>query len=619
MRWTPDWRYTYLNKQAERYYGRAKEELLGRSIWEVFPILKSVRSYDEYQRAVRDKVAVHFELDSPTTHRWIEVHAYPGEQGLSVFFRDVSDRKAAEDQVERLNRELNSRVSELETLLDICPVGVWIGNASCDRLIGNQAAYEILGLPFGINASMTSPHAKDPPLVYLKFMIEGQEVAPERLPMHRVARTGVGMKNVEYDVLLADGTLRSIYGSAAPVYDEQGKVRAVIGAHTDITERKQMENALLQADRRKDQFLATLAHELRNPLSPIRSALAILRMETPRDARLVQARDVIDRQVRQMARLLDDLLDVSRVTLNRLELRREQVDLESIINDAIETSRPLIDAGGHALQVTLPAQPVVVDADPARLAQVFSNLLNNAAKYTDAGGRIELHLRTDGAGVVVSVRDNGIGVAPEHLPNVFDMFSQSQPALQRAQGGLGIGLSLTHAIVELHGGRVEAHSAGSGRGSEFKVWLPVSAAQVQRTPAGRAIEHAKPADGQAYKVLIVDDNRDAAESLALYLDLVGYRTQVAHDGLAAVDAASRFLPDVILLDIGLPHLNGYEAAQRIRSGPQGNNVLLVAVTGWGQREDKQKAEDAGFDHHLTKPADPNAITALLQKHRGRCE
>jgi PAS domain S-box-containing protein len=608
-----DWRYTYINRQAEQYYGRDKRSLLGQNIWEVFPQLITTETYRQLHHALRENVPVHFEVNSPTMRRWVEVHAYPGPQGMSVFFRDIEARKRSATEVERLNRELNSRIGELETLLELLPVGVWIGNASCNRLVGNRAAYQILGLPFGINASLTSPDARHPPLSQLRFTIDGQPAAPTALPMHKTARSGVACENIEYEVTRSDGTRRIVYGSAAPLFDEDGRVRAVIGAHTDVTERKHTELALREAHRQKDEFLATLAHELRNPLNPIRSALAVLRLQYQVQPGSPWPGEVIDRQVRQMARLLDDLLDVSRLTLNRLELRRSTALLVDVVSLAVETSRPLIEAAAHRLDIELPAQPVYVDADVTRLAQVFSNLLNNAAKYTDPGGRIALSAKLEEGHARVVVEDTGIGIAPERLAQVFDMFSQEQPALDRSHSGLGIGLALSRALVQLHGGSLEAASEGRGRGSRFTVILPVTMPPAEAAHASASVHAAQPAaDGMGKHVLVVDDNRDSAESLAMYLELMGHTVSTAFDGEQAITTVQAKRPEVVLLDIGLPGQNGYEIARKIRETAGGREILLVAITGWGQEEDKRRAREAGFDLHLTKPVDPHAIADLLQ-------
>jgi len=375
-----------------------------------------------------------------------------------------------------------------------------------------------------------------------------------------------------------------------------------------MRERQQAEEALRLADRRKDEFLATLAHELRNPLAPVRNAVELLRVKQSTDPDVARSRDVIARQVAQMARLLDDLLDVSRITRNRLELRRQPVTLDSIVESAVETSRPLLDAAGHKLEVALPAQ-VYIDGDPTRLAQVFANLLNNAAKYTPRGGSIRLFAERTGEEVVVSVKDNGIGFAPDTRPRLFEMFSQATPALERSQGGLGIGLSLVKALVEMHGGSVDARSAGPGAGSEFIVRLPVMAPD-----SGFAATHAGASSaidpGRKRRVLVVDDLKDAADSLAALLQTLGHDAHVAYDGEQGVAAARRLKPEVVFLDLGMPKINGYEACRMIRND-FGNEIFLVALTGWGQDDDRRRSAAAGFDRHLVKPVDPAALGAML--------
>jgi signal transduction histidine kinase len=366
--------------------------------------------------------------------------------------------------------------------------------------------------------------------------------------------------------------------------------------------------ALRDADRQKDEFLATLAHELRNPLAPIRNAVQILLL-TGRDVPdLHWAADVIDRQVNQMTRLVDDLLDVSRITTGKLELRREIVDLSKAIQDAVETSRPLIDQDGHRLSISLPARPLPVDADLVRLAEVFSNLLNNAAKYTEKAGSIELSVEVQDRTAVVSIKDSGIGIPAEVLPTVFNLFTQVDRHLHRSQGGLGIGLTLVKRLVEMHGGDVEARSEGAGRGSEFIVRLPLVAVEKaeQRKPETRVKQSAA-----KYRVLVVDDNKDGAETLGMMLGLIGNEIRLAHDGLAAVEAAEEFRPDVIVLDIGMPVLDGYEACRRIRGQAWGKTMTLIALTGWGQDADRKRTKEAGFDHHLVKPVESATLLSVF--------
>jgi signal transduction histidine kinase/ActR/RegA family two-component response regulator len=390
--------------------------------------------------------------------------------------------------------------------------------------------------------------------------------------------------------------------------------RAAISLMEDAVEARQViaesEARLREANRRKDEFLATLAHELRNPLAPIRNAAQVLRMADLADPQLCSARDILDRQVQQMARLIDDLLDISRITKGKLQLRKERVALAAAIQSAVEAAGPALAAQGHELTVTLPQAAVHVEADPIRLAQVFSNLLDNAAKYTEKGGRVWLTAERQGEEVVVSVRDTGIGIAADHLPRLFEMFSQVAPALERSQGGLGIGLALVRGLVGLHGGSVEARSEGPGRGSEFIVRLPVPHTPT-RTHHEVSLNGERSGARPKCRIVVADDLRDSADSLALMLRLKGHDVQTARDGLQAVQAAATFRPDAVLLDIGMPKMNGYEAAREIRQQPWGKDLLLVALTGWGQDEDKRRALEAGFNHHLTKPVELAALEEVL--------
>ncbi|MDB5880577.1 MAG: putative histidine kinase, atypical hybrid [Ramlibacter sp.] len=371
---------------------------------------------------------------------------------------------------------------------------------------------------------------------------------------------------------------------------------------------------LREANRRKDEFLATLAHELRNPLAPVRNAIQVLRLKGLASPELQWAAELIDRQIQAMSRLIDDLMDVSRINQGRIELRRQRVELARVLQDAVETTRPFIDECGHELALILPDQSLPLEADPTRLAQAFMNLLNNAAKYTDRGGRIELRVSAQAGEVVVSVKDNGIGLEPARLSAVFEMFSQVESALSRSRGGLGIGLSLAQRLVQMHGGTVEARSAGLGQGSEFSVRLPLVGAveQLQQTaPDSTASPVAGSAPSAALRILVADDNRDAADTMTMLLEVMGHSVRHVNDGEAAVQAAAEFNPQIVLLDIGMPKLNGYEACRRIRAQEGGAGMIIIAITGWGQPEDRLKSEDAGFDQHLVKPVDPTALAGAL--------
>jgi PAS domain S-box-containing protein len=391
-------------------------------------------------------------------------------------------------------------------------------------------------------------------------------------------------------------------------YDANGKPTMLHGLGIDITDRVRAVAALQEADRRKDEFLATLAHELRNPLAPISSGLHILRTAGDNQQVAETARQIMERQVAQMVRLVDDLLDVARITTGKVELRRETFDLVAAVNDAVETSRPLLDAAGQSITMTLPATPIYVHADRTRLAQVFGNLLNNSSKFSDRGHPIAIAIAHEDGQAVVRIRDTGVGIPRDALSKIFDMFGQADLHGARSRGGLGIGLSLVKRIVEMHGGSVTAHSEGAGRGSEFVVRVPAIA--TERTAA--APPPAEPASPPPRRrVLVVDDNTDAAESLAALLSIGGHETRLAHDGLQAVEEAKTFHPDVVFLDIGMPEIDGHETARRIREQPWGKNMVLVALTGWGQVEDRRRSKEAGFNHHLVKPADPAVVAKLI--------
>jgi CheY-like chemotaxis protein/two-component sensor histidine kinase len=374
---------------------------------------------------------------------------------------------------------------------------------------------------------------------------------------------------------------------------------------------------LADADRRKDDFIALLGHELRNPLSPIKNAIQVMRLRGP-DRRLAvrSGQEVIERQVQHLTRLVDDLLDVSRITRGKVTLQKERVELAKVVADVVETCGPLVTARRHKLDLSITSEPVLLDADPTRLAQVVGNLLTNAARYTPEGGHIRLAAERAGGEVVLRVIDNGVGIRPDFLHRVFDLFVQAEPAPSQAQGGLGLGLTLVKSLVEMHGGSVTAHSDGPGRGSEFVVRLPVP----EETPPGSAADASQVGKvlSPPRRVLVVDDNVDGAETLAMLLRLEGHQVQTAYDGATVLAAAGGFRPDVVLLDISLPGgLTGYDLAPRLRERPGLEGVLLVALTGYGQEEDKRRATDAGFDAHLTKPADLPELHALLAKGRGR--
>jgi len=416
-----------------------------------------------------------------------------------------------------------------------------------------------------------------------------------------------------------DGKETVVSYNATTFHDRERKLRGVFAAARDVTERKRYEQSLQEADRRKNEFLAMLAHELRNPLAPMRNALQIMRLTAsrdvarPEDEAIRSASAMMDRQVSQMVRLVDDLLDVSRISRGTIELRTARTELSSAIHHAVEAARAQYESMNHTLVVTLPREPVYINADPTRLAQVLGNLLNNACKYTSRGGQMLLTSERDDRQVVIRLKDNGIGIAAEELPRIFEMFVQIDTSLERSVSGLGIGLTLVKSLVEMHQGTVHVQSAGLGLGSEFVVRLPIMVAHPQSPPPAPTVR--TPTGSIGRRILVVDDNQDSASSLAGLLNFTGHHTQTASDGREAVAATLTFLPEVVLLDIGLPTLNGYDACRQIRAQPDGPRILLIALTGWGQDEDRRKSKEAGFDAHLVKPVDHDQLMKLLAEFR----
>jgi PAS domain S-box-containing protein len=416
----------------------------------------------------------------------------------------------------------------------------------------------------------------------------------------------------EHRIRGIDGLYHPILAQGVPIRGERGELTGWAGINLDISRLKRTEGALREADRRKDEFLATLAHELRNPLAPIRHAVKLLEAPTAGEHQQVFAREIIGRQVLRMALLLDDLLDVSRITRGRLDLKKEAVDLRSLVDAAVETARPMIESKQQQLVIELPSEPLRLFVDPLRLSQSLSNLLTNATKYTDAQGQIGLQVTLTPTALVMTVKDTGIGIDPRTIPALFEMFSQVDPAIDRAEGGLGIGLALVKGLVDLHGGTVEGQSAGVGRGSEFTIRLPrsVLVEQVAVAEPVQPIESARPS--VPVKILVADDNRDAADSMALILEFGGYEVLVAHSGTEALEKARASLPAAMILDIGMPDMTGYEVARRVRAEPWGERIFLLAITGWGQEEDRERAVAAGFDQHMTKPVDADNVEQRLR-------
>ena len=524
---------------------------------------------------------------------------------LIIILGDRARRQAqATRRASKAELDLRRSTQELRTLLDLIPAGVAIANdANADHITVSHRFARMLGISETTNASSTGDQR--PELPY-RCMRGGVEVPSEELPMQVAARTGREVHDTELDLVFPDGRIVHLLASAAPLYDADGRPRGAIGVHTDITALKNTQRELERMDRQKDIFLATLAHELRNPLAPIRYTAALLH-KRPEPELIGEASRMIERQTAQMGRLLDELLDMSRVTRNVIELRREPVDLREVIREQVDALQPHLDEHSHTLEVRCVASAWVV-GDETRLHQIVGNLLGNAAKYTPPGGRIELTLEAAGDELELRVRDNGIGISQEDLPHVFDLFTQARRPGIPPVSGLGIGLAVVRRLVQLHGGRIAVQSAGPGAGTEFIVHVPRAPEPV----AGRAVqESAAEHPGRNRRVLVCDDNVDAADSLAGLLRLSGYSVRVAYDGSSALRTAEEFRPQVSVLDLGLPDMSGEEVALWIGQQPWAEAVTLIAVTGWGDRQDRERTAAAGFTHHLVKPVDPRALLELI--------
>lgn len=596
-----DYEWLEVNPLFETMTGLANA--VGTRAYERIPNLEP-HWLESYTRVALGGEMLRCEQHSAAMGRWFDVFAMPvpPHGRFAVVFRDVTARRAAE-----LERKRSRAV--LDAVLESLPVGVIIADENGRLLRWNRANRHLWGLE-GVDPQSTDGIEK-----YAEWQgwwyPDGPQLQAHEWGMARALLNREVVLGDLVEIQPFDGSPRRvIVNLGAPVLLPDGELAGAVVAQTDVTESLRAEEALREANRRKDEFLATLAHELRNPLAPIRNAAQLLGSPKLTSEALDWARHVIQRQVRHMAYLLDDLLDVARITRGKLELRRQHVLLSAVVDAAIETARPAIDAKRHSFAVALPAGMVELDADPQRLAQVIANLLTNAAKYTDPGGSIALVATLEPGEVRIGVRDDGIGLSREALDSIFGMFSQVDDARHRSEGGLGIGLALVKGLVELHGGRVEAHSDGVGRGSEFVVRLPL------RPAAAAAVEsaHGGASAAPGCRVLLADDNRDAAESLAMLLQMAGHEVRIAHDGVAAVELAAQFRPDVALLDIGMPGLDGYAVARTIRAQPWGTAPHLVALTGWGQEEDRRRSREAGFDEHLTKPVDPARVEELVARH-----
>ncbi len=599
-----DFRWVYVNQAAERILGREHGSFIGRQLLREMPGHRNAGLFAGYVRVVEtgepwsDELAYRHEgLDL-----YLRIAAAKRGDGLSVSFQDLTDRRRIEEEVRESGRRFIA-------LANAVPQLIWIKNQDGRNTYHNQRWCDYTGL--------TEEELNEDDGWARTIHPDDLERAQQRWAE---SQKSAKPYEAEYRLRRVDGSYRWFLGRGVPYRDDEDRLLRWFGTCTDIDSTKRLEEslraatqALREADMRKDIFLATLAHELRNPLAPIRTAAALLESLSLRPADIERCRAIISRQVRHMASLLDDLLDISRITRGSLELKYELIALPSLIDAAVEMARPIFDAKRHSLDIEYPTQLIELRADRVRLTQVLTNLLTNAAKYTDPGGAVRLRAQLIADQLVISVRDNGIGLTEAMLPRVFRMFSQVHANTKRSEGGLGIGLALVKGIVELHGGSVEVRSEGSGKGSEFLVFLPrtrVTDASPKHLPA---VETATMTAEGGRRILLADDNQDAAELLARVLELSGHEVYIANTGTDALKLAYQHRPDTVILDIGMPGMNGYEVAKNLRRDAWGARATLIAITGWGGEQDKRQALDSGFDYHLSKPVDPSELDHILSR------
>jgi len=609
------------NDAAQRLFGYTADQAIGRHISLIIPpdriaeedhIISSLKAgrrieHFETERVASDGRRIRVSLTiSPIRDDSGEV------TGASKIVRDVTLQREADERERQLLGAAAAANAKFHAFFEQGAFFAGIMDVDGTLLEANRLSWELPGF--------TTEEIIGKPFWDTPWWAPSAQLRERIAAASRQAAAGEAFR-AELPYFVADGSERVADVTIQPIRDEAGRVIFLAPIGVDITDRKraeaerkrlednlrQLAAELSEADRHKNEFLAMLAHELRTPLAPISNAVRALQLGVRDDQTLRVASEMLERQVGQMSRLVDDLLDMSRITRGKIELRKQPIELAPIVHQAVETVHDLYRSLDHELTVVLPPESISLDADPARLTQVVGNLLHNAGKFTDRGGHVWLTVEADGGQAVIRVRDNGVGIAAEHHRELFTMFGQIDTTLERSRGGLGIGLTLVKTLVEMHGGRVEVQSEGPGRGTEFTIRLPIATCVPQAT----APAPPEPVRAAGRRVLIVDDSEDGAESLAMLLEFGGHETYKAHDGIAALEAAERLRPDAVLLDIGLPRMNGYEVGRRIRQTPWGKQLTLVALTGWGQDEDRDRSRDAGFDAHMVKPVDLDALLKLL--------
>lgn len=581
------WCCVYMNGAAERLSGRRREDVIGRDLRSLRTGAEGDVFYRNYERAMAEQVPVSFEAYYAPRGRWLAVEAVPVPDGLHITVRDVTGRKAEERALresERLYRAIGESID----------FGVWVCAPDGRNTYASESFLRLVGLTQGQCSDFGWGEVLHPD--------DGERTIAA---WRECVRTG-GNWDIEHRFRGVDGRWHPVLARGVPVRDDDGTILCWAGINLDISRLKGAEEALREADRHKDEFLAILSHELRNPLAAMRNAQELLARAAPGSEEAERARAVAERQLHHLNRLVDDLLDVSRISSGKLRLVRAPLDLGAVVRRAVEDLRPLFQRHQLSLELREPGAACHVDGDAVRLGQVFGNLLLNAAKFTDPGGQVLVSVERRGAEVVGRVRDEGAGMTPETLAQLFRPFAQAERTLERSRGGLGLGLALVKGIVELHGGSVEARSAGPGTGSEVSFSLPAygEVAVVAPQPGARRAAAAR-------RILLVEDNEDAGETLRDLLALHGHEVELARSGPAGLEAARRLRPEVVICDLGLPGLDGFEVARRLRAEPACAGITLVALSGYASQGDMAEARAAGFDHHLAKPPDLDALQQLL--------
>ena len=602
-------RVTYMNPVAEELIGWPSEQAEGHVLSDIFHVVdeakrrriqfpsKNAVRYIHVFGASQDCVLV----SKNGTERPVEGSVSPIRDvcgnviGSVLVFRDIGERQ--QHQAEMLESERRYRA-----IGESIDYGVWICDSAGRNTYASDSFLRLLGIT-----------QEDCSVYGWGNFLHPDDIEATITDWKECVQTGARWYR-EQRFKGSDGNWHYILSRGVPVHNEAGEITSWVGINLDISRLKQVEAELRVNDRRKDEFLAILAHELRNPLAPIVNSLQVLRFESIDAETLRQSRKMIERQVHHLVRLVDDLLDVSRIMRGKIELRWERLDLATVVARAVEIAKPMIDAKQHQLEIDVPPASLPLQADAVRLAQSVANLLTNSAKYTPNGGRICVSGRRDGDQVILSVKDNGIGIDPDMLTHIFELFIQANQGLTKSQGGLGVGLTLVKSLIELHGGTVQAHSSGLGQGSEFVVMLPMALESSTRVDSDHSIPTAS---STRLRLLVVDDNHDAASSLSVLLSLQGHEVKIAHSGIEAMEIVSTYIPHLILLDIGMPNMDGFEVTRRLREMPELDSTVIVALTGCGQPEDRRRAAEVGFDHHLMKPLEGRLLEKILDdcKHK----